>query len=341
MRRTNAHSTHDVNTIKRQSHNPVLADLRASRADKQGIKKGKQNMTNKFQTHELFKDGKRYTPIPQLFFRLWYECRDLPASFWCTLLHVLNTTLGGSMAGLEGHLAQSQIPVDPHESSRWIAAMAGYGRLIKVDYSDGRDQKGSKFTFNPDATEDDWVSFVFALRAAHQEGALSREKHPDEVRELFRRYSEAASVPTFWSEVLRCVINEQTVAPGTYEDWVKRGFDLQRFRRYCDETFENDEGGGDAAIDIIFMNVCHAAWVLNRDVTITDDELNEFRKHHEELQDMPISSEAWSKLLARFKRVQDVDLGSCRRNDWLAQEWAQAKDRHSLLSRPHKQTFDS
>jgi len=297
-------------------------------------------MSNKFETNELLKDGKLYTPIPKFFFRLWQKSRDLPPSFWCTLMYILDTTLGGSKEGIEGHLAQSQIPVDPHESSRWIAAMAGYGRLLEVTYSDGRNQKGSKFKLNPMATEDDWVDFVFALRVAYRDRVLSRDKKPEEVREIFKRYSEEKSF-TLWSEMLRCIVNDETMSDEVRGDWKKRGFDMRAFREYTDKNFvEPIVNDDDAAVELIFMEMCHSAWIAGHNVMFPESEIEDIRKHHEQLNGKPISDEAWAKLLARFQKAQDPEWGPCLQNDWLAREWARAEDRQKVVSPVPKQRME-
>lgn len=191
---------------------------------------------DKLHAFKIFRDNpndekvKPYAGIPHFFFRMWFEYSELPASFWTTLFFILSQTIGRTADGREGTLALRDIPVKRDASSRWINALAGYGKLCTVEFADYDSVKGSKFIMNPDATEDDWEGFFRLVTVAFREGMFGGGKKASDIRAEFARFNEKPRWPT-WSGMILRIVAETREEPFDFDlrddkHWRKRGFDL-------------------------------------------------------------------------------------------------------------------
>ena len=306
---------------------------------------------NKFETHGLlapsdrFPKGQPFAPVPRFIFRQWQLHSDdnqwergLPTSFWITVLFVIDATLGGSLAGVEGKIAQSQIPVEKKDAARWIAAMGAYkdGSLIEVDYYQGTDHtQSSTFRVNPNGTQADWEYFFFVMRLAWLEGHVSREKSVEDIKEYFRKLPGSEKWrPPLWSAMLPVWdwLNKATEAEidEVRANWVKRGFDMCDWIKHEDEYPRFSEN--EMAKGSVLWLLCHIAWKSAK----AEDAAPLLPDNAKEIMAM-LNNTYWvdregtpdetmlADVLARFHKVQHPEHGPCLEYPWLTKQWQAAK----------------
>ena len=300
---------------------------------------------NKFTAIELLRD-KPYAVIPKFFFRLWRAYSELPDSWWKTLFNILNVTLGGSAEGLSGTLAYSELPVDSHQFRMFKAALDGYQRLMTIETAGYDSMAGSRFTLNPDATEDDWIEFVNLLRIAWLSGVLKRHTGHgyEQVKAMFAKFAPKPTPPIkmpLWSEIIRrCMSDEKSTFDIWNDDnWMLRGFDtLWMHKRGPSDT---DEAAPIELLDefddlthgewFVLIRMFHLAWVSTAELGgpprfPADAEL--FKKYtdgeedHEATDDDP--GFHFAKVLSKFRKGTDED-GDYLESDWLTARWREAE----------------
>ena len=295
-----------------------------------------KSAVSKFTEIELLRHGQPYAVIPKFFFRLWHAYPELPDSWWKTLFNILNVTLGGSAAGIEGTLAYSELPVDSHQFSMFKAALDGYQRLMKIETAGYESVAGSRFVLNPEATEDDWITFVDLLRIAWLSGVLKRRLGHgyEQVKVMFSKFAphkpEPLSMP-LWSEILRRAIADK---PGDFdiwndENWKRRGFDI-RWMHKPGPSLElivefDDLTHGEWAV---LLEMFHSAWVSTDELggpprLAAEPEALESYKHgyedHEGTDDEP-GGFHFAKILSKFRKGTDEE-GEYLESDWLTARW--------------------
>ena len=317
---------------------------------------------NKFDTSELLKDKKPFLPLPKFILRMWREYYGtIPASFWISIIFILDATLGANAEGIEGDLAQSQVPVDHKEFARVKAALTGWGwdRLVEIEKSDGSKgdfDYGSTFRLNPSATEEDWLDFVEYVRLAYRDGILSRDNSILEIEGAFAKAEMARPrvCQHLWSEImLRMVSDENSKAITDPVDvwdeknWIARGFDwrwiykevpykewpVMENGRRMHPSIPNEQFDGlaiDTGENELLCWLWHLAWTHSREedeAPLIPDDVEQLKSVFKNWSKYP--DEAWAGVLSKFKKVEHPEWGPALQHEWLTSMWKQAKWEHS------------
>jgi len=289
--------------------------------------------------------GQPFTPVPHFFLDMWkrYES-SIPLSFWATFMFLLRDTLGRTLTGASGKVAQSQFPVDDNVARLWLSAITAFGGLVDVEKATYRDSKGSKYTIHLEASEDHWRKFFALLALGCRLGYFSNSSTPrptaKRIEELFSIWSnrpdpQPQSLPCWSLMILRTAANPDCgfakAAEGIdiWDDknWIARGFDVKFLNQAFDS--ESDEAAPefshlDSAEFFQLLCLFHAAWT-NCDSTAETPRLPEESLSH--------AAEAFgfdfgtvSFQAQSVFRVVEIDGEACLENDWLTAGWRRAKE---------------